>query len=78
MLFRSGAKKVAERLRRGVENLAIPHEYSPVADHVTVSVGVACIVPEQPLQPAKFFDHVDQQLYRAKDNGRNRVFYADD
>lgn len=37
-----GAEHVARRLLDAVESLAIPHEASPVAPHVTVSAGIAC------------------------------------
>ncbi len=40
------AAKVAERLRAAVESLAIPHESAP-RGIVTVSVGVASIVPKR-------------------------------
>ncbi len=36
----SGAAGMAETLRLAVANLTLPHAYSPIADHVTVSAGM--------------------------------------
>ncbi|RME32407.1 MAG: diguanylate cyclase [Gammaproteobacteria bacterium] len=67
-----GAREVAERLRRAVEQAAIPHLGSP-AGVVTLSIGVAAALP-QPGSPAEaLVASADEALYRAKDSGRNRV-----
>jgi diguanylate cyclase (GGDEF)-like protein len=67
-----GAAKIAEAMRQAVENLRYPHEYSAIADHVTVSVGyVAGEVKEN--KPEALLEQADQALYRAKDMGRNRI-----
>ena len=63
----------AERLRRRVEQLAIPNPASPVAGVVTVSVGVAVQVPTVDATLAGFVRSADEALYRAKRAGRNRV-----
>ena len=69
----SGAKLIAEGLRRSVENLAIPHETSGVAQVVTISVGVATMVAEDHLVAEELVDQADKALYRAKQAGRNQV-----
>src|SRR6201999_2025763 len=43
---RPGALQVAERVRLAVEAAAIPHAACPVSDRITVSVGVACAIPQ--------------------------------
>ncbi len=68
-----GARDVAERLRRDVEALAIPHLGSPNA-RVTVSIGVACVIPQPGDAAMGLIEAADQALYRAKHTGRNRVF----
>ena len=68
-----GAALIAERVRAGVEALAIPNVRSAVADHVTVSVGCATLVPAQDRQSEMLLNMADIMLYRAKEEGRNRV-----
>jgi two-component system cell cycle response regulator len=64
---------VAERIRKTVEDLQI--QIAPgVMIHVTVSIGGA-YAPEWVRSTATLWtERADQQLYRAKKEGRNRVF----
>jgi diguanylate cyclase (GGDEF)-like protein len=69
------ALQVAERCLRAVDALAIAHMGSPVAPHVTVSVGVAqSITPAQ--DGAALLAAADAALYLAKRQGRRRVVLA--
>lgn len=69
----AGARHVAERMRHGVEALMIPHGASPVAPHVTVSVG-GCVCREcHRFLPESLLACADEALYAAKSQGRNRV-----
>ena len=68
-----GAMIFAETLRLAVDELKIPHAHSSAADHVTVSLGVATIVPIDGATPSQLIKQADQGLYRAKAQGRNRV-----
>ena len=52
---------------------AIVHADSPHGQCVTVSVGVGTVVPDASRHPASFIEAVDQQLYAAKKNGKNRI-----
>lgn len=70
---RKGAAKTAEKVRQAVADLAIGHADSQVADHVTISLGVACLIPDEEGSPAQLLEAADQALYRAKQGGRNRV-----
>jgi len=65
-----GALAVAERLRAGVEALALTHEKSPLG-RVTISLGVATIVPDEEHDSDLLLRSADQALYRAKTQGRN-------
>ncbi|MCX5824788.1 MAG: diguanylate cyclase [Deltaproteobacteria bacterium] len=68
-----GALAVAESIRSGIEALAIPHASSSAAPVVTISLGVASVVPAPDGAAAEILSAADQALYRAKGEGRNRV-----
>ncbi len=68
-----GALMVAEAIRAAVISLAIPHKGSKVAPHVTLSLGVACTVPQSDGNPQDLLEAADQELYAAKSGGRNQV-----
>lgn len=70
----AGAMKLAERFRANVEKLGIDHGYSEAAKVVTVSVGVATITPGPKEFLEDFLKRADENLYKAKGMGRNRVF----
>jgi two-component system chemotaxis family response regulator WspR len=67
---------VAERLRRAVEDLCIAHAACP-SGQVTISVGVAALVPTIGQDAAALVEAADAGLYVAKRRGRNAVV-ADD
>jgi two-component system chemotaxis family response regulator WspR len=68
----TGTKMLAENIRKNVEVLDIPHEGSKIAPHLTISIGIASIVPAGN-DPASLVSMADAALYRAKDGGRNQV-----
>lgn len=70
------AATIAERLRGAVEGLAIPHEATP-RGIVSVSIGVASMVPKRGDLPRELVESADRALYRAKGTGRDRVVVVD-
>ena len=69
-----GAMIVAERLRKAIDSLAIPHAFSDAANVVTMSVGVSTYYPNNTnTSYVDLLDSADRGLYRAKNNGRNRI-----
>ena len=68
-----GAIHIAERMRKNVEELDIPHKTSPVADHVTISLGVATTQPNPEDKAVVLIEAGDRALYEAKRSGRNQV-----
>jgi diguanylate cyclase (GGDEF)-like protein len=72
-----GARQLAERMRDRVAAEAIVHESSSVARHVTLSAGLASIVPTEDADRVTLIARADRALYRAKQEGRDRVVAGD-
>ncbi|MGD0188516.1 MAG: diguanylate cyclase [Roseiarcus sp.] len=66
------AVAVAERIRRGIEALGIPHELGGANRVVTASLGAAA-APIEAVSPDELVAAADAALYAAKASGRNRV-----
>ena len=65
---------LAERALTSVTKLAIPHVGSTVKDVVSISGGVATIVPTMQMDRIALLELADSQLYEAKQQGRAQVF----
>jgi len=70
------AVEIAERLRRTMESLSFANTQSPWG-FVTVSVGVASMVPDSNDSAEKLVEAADAGLYAAKRRGRNTVVAHD-
>ncbi len=68
----SDALAVAESIRNEIVALSIPHSRSSHGA-VTVSIGVASMIPHASHRQEDLYAQADQALYRAKRSGRNRV-----
>jgi len=65
------ARLLAERLRKAVEALAVPAPNAIV--RVTISTGIASYPAPNVASPDDLIREADRALYRAKQDGRNRV-----
>ncbi|MCF8090384.1 MAG: diguanylate cyclase, partial [Desulfotignum sp.] len=83
------AGRVAEKARKAIENEKIPHARSSVSPNISVSVGTATVRftgrAGEHLREARagqalehtvesLMHRADQHLYKAKQNGRNRIW----
>ena len=72
------ALKTARKILDEITYLEIPHERSTISKIITVSIGVATVLPDLKSGPEYLLKSADQALYRAKNSGRNRVCHADE
>ncbi|MCL2388063.1 MAG: GGDEF domain-containing protein [Defluviitaleaceae bacterium] len=71
-----GARLVADRMLEEIRRLKIPHATSPIAEYVTISIGL--VTGERNPGgwiPNDFFRRVDEALFQAKNRGRNQYAY---
>jgi len=75
----SDALRIAERLRAGVAELAVPISDRPDAPvvRVTISIGVAAMERGETRELNDLLAAADSALYHAKKSGRNRVAVAE-
>jgi diguanylate cyclase (GGDEF)-like protein len=71
------AKRVARKLRQNIVDLQIPHEASPVASHVTVSIGLYMMRGGSQDTSEELYRNADLALYRAKEQGRDCIVLYD-
>ena len=74
----NGARVVADRISRGLKELKIPHSRSNAAPYVTVSYGVASMIPRDDLPSWALIEMADRRLYQAKQRGRNLIVTDDE
>jgi diguanylate cyclase (GGDEF)-like protein len=67
-----GALTFAERLRRRVDDFTFGPPGTPMS--ITISVGVALAKGSDQITPEELLKEADRALYKAKQQGRNRVF----
>jgi diguanylate cyclase (GGDEF)-like protein/PAS domain S-box-containing protein len=68
-----GAAYIAQTIRDRVTALQLSHRASPVQAYITLSFGVAMMIPTLETSPHELVEKADNALYEAKDQGRDRV-----
>jgi diguanylate cyclase (GGDEF)-like protein len=71
-----GAVYVAENIRAAVKDLKVHHNTSAIGEFVSMSLGVATMIPAAGVDISKVIDASDRALYEAKAQGRDRVVMA--
>ncbi|OTG75362.1 GGDEF domain-containing protein [Acinetobacter sp. ANC 4169] len=70
-----GAYAVASNIFKAIERLEIPHAESLVSNYITISLGITVYRGEAGLNKEEVLSIADQALYRAKELGRNQIYY---
>jgi diguanylate cyclase (GGDEF)-like protein len=74
-----GGIKLAKSIQIAIKQLKINHEYSPISNYITLSIGVASVIPPKESFPETLMSaeillySADKSLYTAKKNGRNQI-----
>jgi diguanylate cyclase (GGDEF)-like protein len=68
----AGAIEVAKNIQGAIRSLCLPHAASPVSSYVTLSLGMASLIPTSNMQYETLIEQADCALYQAKQAGRDR------
>lgn len=72
------AAKMSEIIRAKIEDLEIEHKLSSINKFLTMSLGIASMVPSSDSSPEELLNKADKALYNAKIRGRNCVTVSHD
>ena len=72
-LSQEKSETFANVIRKAVEDLKIEHKKNLEYKVVTISIGLITIFHNQEINEAQIYKEADQLLYKAKENGRNKV-----
>lgn len=70
---KDGALHITNRIEETLASERIENINSDINSYVTVSMGVACIVPNSKITSSLLISKADQALYKAKGEGRNKT-----
>jgi two-component system, cell cycle response regulator len=68
-----GAGEVAKIIQANIKQLEIPHTSSSIHPYITLSMGIATLIPTEDLSTSDLVNAADQALYWAKIEGRDRI-----
>ncbi len=71
------AKRFADELLSAIYALQIPNETSTTNPIMTVSIGVAEMIPSKKYDESKLIERADMAMYDAKKAGKNQVLCAE-
>lgn len=72
------AHRIASLIKNKIALLKIRHDYSPITNYQTVSIGVAILIPKEDVSTSTLIDYADHALYQSKRNGRDSIYLWND
>ncbi|WP_013323116.1 diguanylate cyclase domain-containing protein [Gloeothece verrucosa] len=69
-----GAIHVVKQIQQAIAQLKLPHQGLGLEKYVSLSMGIATMIPGPNLSYEELISLADKALYKAKANGRNRFF----
>lgn len=57
----------AESIKKSIANLNIPHNFSPICNFVTISIGVSTVIPSNSTSINSLIKNADIELYKEKE-----------
>ena len=64
---------IAFNIQEELEQLDLVHDFSSIVPRITLSIGIASIIPDRDSEPTTLLEYADNALYQSKENGRNRI-----
>ena len=68
----AGAEAIASAIQQALVELALYHRASSLVQHITLSLGIASVIPTADQKAQTLIDQADAALYSAKQQGRDR------
>jgi len=68
-----GTLTLAKQMQHQLHLASLTHATSPLSENITVSMGIASVVPDENSTALSLFKSADKALYKAKAKGRNQI-----
>ncbi len=65
---------IAKKIQNELVELKLIHEFSSVCPIISLSIGIATVIPNRETKLTELIERADQALYQAKQNGRNQIY----
>ncbi len=73
-----GALQIAEQIRLSIKSLEFEHQTLQTKTSVTISMGIASMIPQKTQSSFYLLKHADKGLYQSKQEGRDHISIYDE